>query len=517
MNASGPKPDSFRRLSAKNVAISAFVAGTLYFSLTLIAKRFGGSPGSDAYFFLLSLTTLLSGIVTTLFATVFLPLFVQIRVNDGHRAAEDFAGSVLAWCLVAILPVAVSALVWYPQFYRLVSKFSDQQIHDLRYVLVYFSSVFVISVIAEFLRVIALALGRYVEAALVATFQPLTLIVCLYCLGPTFHEESLSIALLMARLLSLGTMLYVVTVREKLALRLMVSRNGSTIRFVRLSAPYWSANVVTNFATFYFDYAASGLGVGFLTALSYAQRVAALPTSVVLTPILEIGRTRFAEFQARGDRTGFQFSYNQLLQLSLFISIPIAVLYAVLPGPIISSMFERGAFTAENVQVASSCLRIYACSLPFVFLFLVNGRATESFQRLLWPSVFGTIGYFVLAGAVFVFVRKWGYLGIPLARVATDIFYFFPFGFLAVWRFAGRLYLKGVGRVFIAASAASLVPVFVYLRCGLAERFTPLFPSLKILVSLLLPFVVIYTALAVALSDRESAFFGFLRRHRWTR
>jgi len=494
--------DSFRKSGIKNIAISGVVAVLSFYSLTLIAKKFGGSEGSDAYFFLFSLTTLATGMLSSIFSTVFLPVFVELKIREGITEASEFAGSILTWCILIIVPLGIAVYVNYEGFYSLVSKFSHAQIINVKFVLIYFAPIFVISVLSEFFRTIVLALGHYTLAAIGAVFQPVFLIFSLFLLSSQLKEETLALSLLLAKLAVLVFMFVVVIIKEKLKIPLQIKRNAATSRFLKISAPYWAADLISNLASFFFSYMATGLGAGILTSISYAQRVFTLPTTLIFNPILEIARTKFSESQARKDTVTFTRHYNKLLQLVLYLTIPIAILYFFIPEIIISSLFQRGAFGEKSVNIAASCLRIFAFSIPFTCLFMVNGRACESFQRLAWPSFFGTLGNLLLIGATFIFVEKMGYLGIPYARITMDSLYFLPFGFVALHLFAGKLDLSHFWKVGITALVASLLPITAYFNSGLSIRLEPLFPSLWLLGIIIFCFSVSYATLVLLIDHR---------------
>ena len=495
------KSDSFWKSGIKNIAISGFVAALSFYSLMLVARKFGGSVGCDAYFFLFSITTLSAGMITCLFVTVFLPIFVQIKIHAGIVEASNFAGSILTWCILIIIPLGVTSYVSYEEFYSLVSKFSSTQIIDAKFVLIYFAPIFVISVLSEFYRTLVLALGRFTSAAIGALFHPVILVISLVFFSDQLKEDSLAISLLVAKLTVLSFM-FIVVKKEQLKIPLLLKRNAPTSRFIKISAPYWGANLITTLATFFFDYMATGLGVGVLAAISYAQKIFSVPSGLFLNPILEIARTKFSESQARKDLATFSRHHNQLLQLVLYLTTPIAILFFFIPEIIISSLFKRGAFSEESVNIAASCLKIFSVSIPLSCIFMVNGRACESFQRLTWPSFFGTMGNLLMMVITFVFVERMGYLGIPYARLAIDLLYFLPFGFIALHLFSGKIDLSHFWKVGSTALIASILPIATYFYFGLSNILAPLFPSFWLLSIIVCSFVVSYSVL-VLLIDRR--------------
>ena len=404
---------TFRRAGINNVIISCVVAVLSYFSLTLIAARYGSSIGSDAYLFLFSLTTIASGLLSSLFGVVLVPIFVEIKIKTGIQEAGEFAGSILSLCLLILIPLTFSSYIWHTQFFSLTSKFSSHKLALTQHILIYFAPIFCVTVLAEYFRMLALALGKYTQAALSATFQPAMLIIFIYSYADQIAEEAMSLSLLLGRLAVLVFMMFVVLGQERLKMPIKARKNSNISRFASISAPYWSANMVSNFATFYFDYMATGLGTGILTSIAYAQRVFLLPLLVVINPILEISRVRFAELRASGDLISFARQHNKLMQFILYFTIPVSAALIFFAHEIISSLFERGAFSKENVGGAASCLQIFALTIPVNSLFMLNGRAVESFQRLIWPSIFGTAGQFISIFVTYMLANQLGYFGIP--------------------------------------------------------------------------------------------------------
>lgn len=503
MSDSSIKPrGSFRSAGINNIIISAVVAVLSYFSLILVASTFGGSIGSDAYFFLFSLSTISSGLITCLYAAVLLPIFVDIKYNEGLSKAGEFAGSMLILSLIFTIPIALIAYVWYGQFFSTVSKFTTSQIDAVRFILIYYAPIFVITVISEFFRTLILASGYYTLAAFGAIFQPAILIASIYVFSDSLKEEALPLSLITSRFLLLIFMLTLTLRVTRLKIPLNLKSDVMVGRFFKVAAPYWSANVITSAATFYFDYMATGLGAGILTALAYSQRIYNLPITIVLNPIFEIARTRFCEARAADNSEHFASQHNKLMRSILYFTIPVSVLLFFFSHEIIASMFQRGAFSKENVLVSAECLRIYAFSLPFTAFFILNGRAVESFQKLAWPSFFGTLGQFISIFITFILVSRIGYLGIPISKVLIEICYFFPFGFITLRFFVGRLNMKNMGRTMATSLMASLGTVYLYFSSGLSNQLKGYFPSLWLLSVLIIGWFSSYSLLIVLL-DRK--------------
>ncbi|WP_435219087.1 murein biosynthesis integral membrane protein MurJ [Luminiphilus sp. nBUS_07] len=486
------RTESTQKAGVKNVLISIFVSVSSFFSLTVVAMYFGGTSASDAYFFLLSMSAVSIGLIGSVLGVVFLPAFVKLLSQNDEAGAHKFLSSIFSWCLVITLFTSFLLFIWNEHFFSSVSKFNSTQITQMSSVLMYFPPIFFFGVLSELFRVIALSIGQFTTAAISALFPPLFLIAFLFALRHTLHEETLVASLLLARAVSL-TMLVTSVRKAGIRVKFNLTKNANTYSFLRSSAPYFSATIVTNAATFYFDYQASGLGTGAVSALAYAKRLFMLPTTVFLTPILEITRTKFAEMQAVGDHQSFNSYYNNLLRFLLYYSIPIAAVYFVFSHEIISVLFQRGAFGAEDVKKTASILAIYAWSLPIYTVFSLNGRACESYRRLFWISVFGSVGHLFVIAATYYLTNKFGLLGIPVARLFADIVYFLPFGFVAFHLFGGLPQYRKIIASFLAALVTA-IPIALFFDLFLLRAYIGTPVSLGSLVIHVSGYFILYSA-----------------------
>lgn len=459
--ANEPKRVSLSRVGAINIGISIGVALATYLSLALIANRFGGSVGSDAYFYLVSLTTVSTALIGGVLSAVFLPVLIELRVRDGLDEASQFISRILTWSLILCLAISLASYVFNSEFFSFASKFGVDVLRSQRDIFLCFGPVFFFATLCELFRLVLMAFGRYAVAAFSALFQPAFLVVMLLVSNDELRESSMALLLWVSRAGVLLFMLLFVK-RFQIKLRFTLSGHASVSQFLKVSTPYAFAGLVTHFAVFFFDFMATGLGAGVLTSVTYAQRIYALPLALGITPLLEIARARFAEFRARDDMVSFQNQYNNLIKIVIYYSVPVAAMFYIYSDQIVTILFYHGAFSADQVAVSASCLRVLAFSIPLSCLFALNGRSVESFQRLLWPSFFGSLGNVMLVFVTFFMVDSFGYIGVPMARLAVDFLYFLPMGIIAVIMFKVRFDFQYLLNVLIIALLSCAIPMLLY-------------------------------------------------------
>lgn len=456
-----PPSPRLARAGVMNMGIGLFSAALTFLSLALIASRFGGSAGSDAYFYLLSLATVGTALLGGILSAVLLPQLVEVRVKSGLAQVSELASPLLAWLLLLCALLALMLALFHGPFYAFASRFSAEQVQAQRAILGWLGPLLVFSVLAEYLRILLLGVGRYVAAACMALVTPATLVAVLL-LDHLLSEAELATALALSRAFMVAAAVFVLT-RAGLRLLPRLGAGAPLARFARISAPYAAASVVTQLSVFFFDYMASGLGTGVLTAVTLAHRIFALPLMLLVTPLLEIARVRFAELRATNDEAAFQCQYDQLAVLVLYVALPAAALLFLFPGDIVALLFQRGAFNAQDAAVAAACLKVLALSVPLGCFFTLNGRVVESFQQLHLPALLGSIGNLCLMALTFVLVGAWGFIGIPLSRLLVDLGYLLPFGLWMLRRHGVHVRFFALGKALLRAGLACAIPVSLVL------------------------------------------------------
>jgi putative peptidoglycan lipid II flippase len=98
--------------------------------------------------------------------------------------------------------------------------------------------------------------------------------------------------------------------------------------------------------------------------LSYADRLYQLPLGVVGISIGIVLLPNLARKLANNDMQGSQDSFNRSLEFALALTLPAAIAIIVISEPLISVLYERGAFSQIDTANTSAALVIYAFGLP---------------------------------------------------------------------------------------------------------------------------------------------------------
>ena len=95
-----------------------------------------------------------------------------------------------------------------------------------------------------------------------------------------------------------------------------------------------------------------------------ADRLYQLPLGVVAIAIGVVLLPDLSRRLRAGDEAGGQSSLNRATEFALALTLPSAVALVVVPLPLVSVLFERGRFTAEDSAATALAVAIYGAGLP---------------------------------------------------------------------------------------------------------------------------------------------------------
>lgn len=103
---------------------------------------------------------------------------------------------------------------------------------------------------------------------------------------------------------------------------------------------------------------------GAVAWLSYADRLYQLPLGVVGIAIGVVLLPDLSRRLGAGDTVGGREAFNRASELTLALTIPAAVALVAIPVPLVSVLFERGAFGADDTSATALALGVYGLGLP---------------------------------------------------------------------------------------------------------------------------------------------------------
>ena len=198
---------------------------------------------------------------------------------------------------------------------------------------------------------------------------------------------------------------------------------------------------------------ASYLGPGAVTAVTYAARIFQMMERFVFRGfVISTIQTYVA---------GAAANWRRDTRILLLLSVPMMVIFAVLPTQLITIVFERGRFTAESTQLVALALRFYAFAIPILAfnripfaLAFARGKSRDLliYSLLYTITLIGSVSMLVTFG---VGLPAFGLAYIAALSVGTYWLYARVMGDLdaAGWTVDEALRLLGVALIALAGTA----------------------------------------------------------------
>jgi putative peptidoglycan lipid II flippase len=343
----------------------------------LVAALLGAGPVADAFFVAFKLPNFFRRLFAEgAFNAAFVPLFTRHLSEDGAASAQRFAEEVLSVLVVVLLlfcTLVQIAMPWAmigfaPGFVGDPEKF-DLAVELTRITFPYLIFISLVSQLGGILN----SLGKFAAAAATPILLNLALIGAL--IGLTPHVDTPGHALAWGVIIAgIIQFLWLIEACRRAGMTLRLPRPRLTPRVRRLLVLILPGAVgagVVQINLLVGVMIASLLPTGSVSYLYYADRINQLPLGVIgvavgtaLLPLLS------RQLRAQEDAAAMA-SLNRALEFALFLTLPAALALVVIPGPIISVLFERGAFDAAASVATADALIAYSVGLPAYVLIKV--------------------------------------------------------------------------------------------------------------------------------------------------
>lgn len=249
---------------------------------------------------------------------------------------------------------------------------------------------------------------------------------------------------------------------------------------------------------------ASWLGDGAVTWLNSAFRLMQFPIGMFGVAIASVVLPMVSRSAARTDLELFREKIYEGIKLALFLTVPASVGLAVLAGPIIGIIYQRGAFTAEDTAMTAIALQAYTVGLAGYACIKVLAPSFYAIDLPRIPVRISLIGIVlnIILNYVFIFVLKLGVLGLALSTSLVALINVLQLAFALRSRIGAY---GGMWGFFVQIALSSIIMgLAVYgLRIMLEPRLTQFWGNLSLLLITICVGVTVFLIAAWALKMKE--------------
>ncbi|MBA3517514.1 MAG: murein biosynthesis integral membrane protein MurJ [Rhizobiales bacterium] len=394
---------------------------------TMIAGALGAGPVADAFYAAFRFPNLFRRLFAEgAFNSAFVPLFSRTLEGEGEAEAKRFAEDVLAVLVLVLAGLTAIVMIATPVIVTLIAPGFREHAGKFALTVELFRVMFPYLICMSLTAMLSGVLNahrRFFAAALAPVLLNVVTIAALA--GAIFLGME---AEAVGRLL--GWSVLAAGVAQLLMVAVAARLIGFSARFKRprltpgvkrllwLAAPAAAAGGITQINLFVGQIIAS-TKEGAIAVLQYADRIYQLPLGVVgiaigVVLLPELSRTLKAGREREATHT-----QNRALEFALFLTLPAATALAIMPGPIVSVLFERGAFSPEAAAATSRALAIFALGLPaFVMIkvFMPGYFAREDTRT---PLAFSAVSVAVNVALALILFPRMAEAGIATAETTA--------------------------------------------------------------------------------------------------
>lgn len=407
----------------------------------VLANLLGAAPNADAFFVAFKIPNFLRRLFAEgAFSQAFVPVLTETREQGSHeavrhlvdRVAGVLGGSLFVLTALAMVMAPWVALIFAPGFSRDVAKLAltaDLIVWTFPYLLL-------IS-LTGFCGAILNTYGRFAVPAYTPVLLNLSLITAAVVWAPMMPEPALGLAMGVTLAGVVQLLFQLPSLRAlKLTPRPVWDTKDEGVRkILMLMVPALFGVSVSQINLLFDTVLASLLPDGSVAWLYYSDRLTELPLGVFAIAIATVILPTLSALNTRAEPEEFSQTLAWAMRNVLLIAVPATVALWLLAEPILAILFQYGAFTDRDVEMAAASLRAYTVGLGGFMLIKVLAPGYYARQDMKTPVKIGIIAMVsnMVLNVLFVFPLMWyfemGHVGLALATSVS------------AWINAGLLYL----------------------------------------------------------------------------
>jgi len=357
----------------------------------VIARTFGAGMMTDAFFVAFRLPNLLRRLFAEgAFSQAFVPVLAEYRNRRGESETKTLVDRVASVLFLALIVVSALGMVAAPVLIALTAPgFSaDADKFQLTVELTRITFPYIL-----FMSLVALAAGvlntwsRFALPAFTPVLLNLSFIGMALFAAPWFDPPVLALAwaVLLGGVLQLAIQLPALARIGMLPRFDPVWRDEGVQRVLKLMAPAVLGVSVAQISLLINTIFASFLESGSVSWLYYADRLMEFPAGLLGAALGTILLPSLAKTHSSGQTEDFSALLDWGLRLTLMLTLPASLALAMLAVPLLSTLFQYGAFSAADVLRTREALVAYSIGLSGLILVKVLAPGFYARQDIRTP------------------------------------------------------------------------------------------------------------------------------------
>lgn len=398
----------------------------------MIAAFLGATMWADAFFMAWRFPNLFRSLFAEGTLNVsFVPIFTDILNKKGKEKARLFAKEAFSALFYILLILTIlmeifmpyAMLVLAPGFDSVAGKIEATTLLS-RITFPFLMAVSLVSLFSCMLN----SVGKFAAAAFSPCLLNLAMIASLLIGTPFCDEPAISLAwgVFAAGLIEFVWLAWNVKKQGLLfniysPIKTIFHKSQDLLLLFRRMLPGIFGSGIYQINLFLDSFFVSFVGAGAMSWLNYSHHLFQLPIGIIGVAIGTALLPVLSSYLQSGQIQKANYDLNRGLEVAFFMSLASMLGLIVLATPIVSVLFERGAFTVEDTVPTARALQAFAIGLPAYMLTKAISPYFYAQGDTKTPVKIATVGVFLNAilCLIFLSLTNLGHVGIALATGIT--------------------------------------------------------------------------------------------------
>lgn len=422
----------------------------------VLSYTYGASAITDAYLISQTIPAVIFGFISAGIATGFIPMYSRVHNEQGQMGANRYTNNLSnSLLLLASIIVAFVLLFTQPIVKLFASGFSGETLEmAIRFTRisvfgVYFTAL--INIFAGYLRIY----DNYIVPALVGFPMNLIIIAALLISSNT----NIYLIVIGSVLATASQLLLLIPAIRKTGYRwrpILNLKDEYIKLMVVIALPVIIGQSVNQINVLVDRTLASGIAVGGISALNYAQRLNGFVQGLFVASITTVMYPMISKMAAEKNIKGLKTYVSEAISIINLLVIPATIGAMIFSKEIVALLFGRGAFTPGAIEMTSKALFYYSIGMIAFGLRDILSRAFYALQDTKTPMINSTIAVVLNIILNFILSRYMGIGGLALATSISAIVGTLLM-FITLRKKIGGFGLKEISTSFVKISLASVL------------------------------------------------------------
>ena len=343
-----------------------------FVAMMLIAKIYGANWITDAYYMAFIIPGTLMGIMFGLIKIVFVPFFVEERIKNPENVGHIFNMAVSAMTIISFIGVIAVALLSYLD---LLSFGQNPEGKALTQILLFeLLPLIPLTIISGIFSAIYNSYQRFGLEEIANLLRYIAVIPALIFLTGSIGIHAFVLGHVTGQLITLLFSAWLVYTKLGLSFKFNFTFSPDFKRILRSSILPFLSYSVALFNPLISRIIASFLEAGSITIVTYAQRMALIPSLVIGGGFLGVLVSHWSKSAVEGKDEQLGRSVIRSFSMMITIITPIVIGLYVLREPLTRLLLQRGEFNESMAVVTANVFSIFAVAVIPSYLHRLVGR-----------------------------------------------------------------------------------------------------------------------------------------------